>query len=217
MHIGVLGTGTVGTTIASALVGLGHFVKLGSRTASNDKAIEWAKQAGERASHGTFAESASFGTLLFNCTNGKASLDALRAAGADNLGDKVLVDVSNPLDFSAGFPPTLTVCNDDSLGERIQREFPAAKVVKALNTVNASVMVDPAKVPGDHVVFVGGNDLEAKREVTQLLQQLGWKRVLDLGDISSSRGTEAYLPLWVRLYGALGTAEFNLELRTADG
>src|SRR5438270_12965293 len=161
MRVGVLGTGTVGTTIGTKLVELGHEVKMGSRSAGNEKAVEWAGGAGEGASEGSFADAASFGEIVFNCTAGTASLDALRSAGSDNLSGKVLVDVANPLDFSKGMPPTLSVCNDDSLGEQIQRELPDVRVVKALNTVNASIMVDPSQVPGS-VIFVCGNDDAAK-------------------------------------------------------
>jgi predicted dinucleotide-binding enzyme len=214
MKIGVLGTGMVGSTIATRLAQLGHEVKMGARTATSEKAAAWVRQAGARASHGTFAEAAAFGGVVFNCTNGAAALEALQAAGAGNLEGKPLLDVSNPLDFSKGMPPRLLYCNDDSLGERIQRAFPGAKVVKTLNTVNAELMVDPARLPGQHEVFVGGNDAPAKAQAVELLRSFGWKRVIDLGDITSARGTEMWLPLWLRLYGALGTANFNLHLAT---
>jgi predicted dinucleotide-binding enzyme len=211
MKIGVLGTGMVGTTIASKLVSLGHEVKLGSRTAHNEKAASWAKST--HASHGTFADAAAFGELVFNCTSGQASLAALREAGAANLRGKVLVDVANPLDFSKGMPPTLFTGNNDSLGEQIQREFPDAKVVKALNTINAGIMVQPHKIGGgDHVTFVGGNDASAKKIVSGILTAFGWQQIVDLGDITAARGTESYLNLWLRLYGALGTADFNIKI-----
>ena len=213
MKIGVLGTGMVGHAIAGKLVALGHEVKMGARDAGNDKAAAWARQAGAGASHGTFADAAAFGELVFNCTSGAASLDALAAAGAGALRGKILVDVANPLDFSRGAPPTLFVFNDDSLGERIQRALPETKVVKALNTVNCELMVDPGKLGGEHDIFVSGNDAEAKRRVTEILRGwFGWKRVIDLGDITTARGTESYLPLWVRLWGALGTPHFNLHV-----
>jgi len=213
MRIGVLGTGTVGTTIATKLVELGHEVKMGSRSAGNEKGVEWASGAGEGASEGSFADAASFGEVVFNCTPGAVSVDALRMAGPENLSGKVLIDVSNPLDFSKGMPPTLSVCNDDSVGEQIQREFPDARVVKALNTVNASIMVDPSQVTGS-VIFVCGNDDAAKAEVGELLQSFGWPGddVLDVGDIAGARGTEMYLPLWLRMMGALGTPGFNIAV-----
>jgi hypothetical protein len=214
MKIAVLGTGEVGRRIGSKLVGVGHEVMLGSRTADNDKAVAWAKEAGSRASHGTFADAAGSAELVFNCTSGAASLTVLDAAGAKNLAGKILVDLSNPLDFSGGFPPKLSVCNTESLGERIQAALPDTKVVKTLNTMANPIMVDPQSVgDGEHDVFVSGNDSGAKATVTALLQRdFGWKRVIDLGDITTARGTEAWLLLWTRLYAALGNAEFNLAL-----
>ncbi|MBS1152254.1 MAG: hypothetical protein H6Q89_3952 [Myxococcaceae bacterium] len=214
MKIAVLGTGMVGTTIASKLIALGHDVKMGARQATNEKAQAWVKAAGARASAGTFADAAAFGELAFNCTSGAASLEALKAAGAANLKGKVLIDLANPLDFSKGMPPTLFAGNTDSLGEQIQRAFPETQVVKTLNTINCNLMVDPARVAGgDHDVFVSGNDSQAKGRVTEILRGwFGWKTVIDLGDISTARGTESYLPLWVRLYGALQTPDFNLKI-----
>ena len=215
MRIGVLGTGTVGRTLASALVEGGHEVRMGSRTAGNEQAVAWVGEAGEHAGEGTFADAAGFGELVVNATAGAASLEALNAAGAEQLAGKVLVDVANPLDFSAGMPPTLTVCNDDSLGERIQRAFGDVRVVKALNTVTAAVMVAPGLVPGRHTIFVCGEDAAAKAQVGELLQGFGWPAdaILDLGDITAARGMEMYLPLWLRLYGAAGTAILNVEVR----
>jgi predicted dinucleotide-binding enzyme len=214
MRIAVLGTGMVGKTLGSKLIALGREVRMGSRTAGNENAAAWAAEAGAGATAGDFADAAAFGELILNCTSGTASLEALAAAGAQNLAGKVLIDVSNPLDFSQGFPPKLSICNTDSLGESIQRAFPEARVVKALNTVNCAVMVDPGRVPGDHVLFMCGNDDEAKRETLSLLGELGWpaERVVDLGDIGGSRGMEMYLPLWLRLMVTRGTADFNVAL-----
>src|SRR5204863_1911954 len=158
-------------------------------TATGEKVVAWAKVTG-KGKAGTFAEAAAHGEMVFNCTNGSATLDVLKAAGAANLKGKVLVDVANPLDFSKGMPPTLTVCNTDSLGEQIQREFPKVRVVKSLNTTSAAVMVDPKRVPGDHAIFVCGNDAAAKSQVTDLLKKFGWKTVIDLGDITGGRGQE---------------------------
>ena len=213
MRFGVLGSGMVGSTIATKLVSLGHEVKMGSRDAANPKAKAWVDSAGRGASQGAFADAAAFGEIVFNCTAGLGSLDALKSAGAAALRSKVLVDIANPLDVSKGMPPTLFVSNDDSLGEMIQRTFPDAKVVKALNTVNANVMVNPGRIPGDHDVFVCGNDAGAKAQVIRLLKdEFGWKNVNDLGDITAARGTESYLHLWLRLYGALQTADFNVHV-----
>jgi 8-hydroxy-5-deazaflavin:NADPH oxidoreductase len=214
MRVGVLGTGSVGKAIGTKLVELGHEVTMGSRTADNLQAVEWAGATGERAAHGTFADAAVAGELLFNCTAGTASLEALRAAGEENLAGKVLIDVSNALDFSQGMPPILAVCNIDSVGEQIQRFFPEARVVKALNTVNHEVMVDPGKIQAEHDLFVCGNDDAAKNEVARLLESFGWPaaRILDLGDISASRGMEMYLPLWVRLVEVVGGPNFNIKV-----
>jgi predicted dinucleotide-binding enzyme len=212
MKIGVLGTGMVGRTIATKLVELGHEVMMGSRTATNESAAEWVAAAGEGASQGTFADAAAHGELLFNCTNGAASLDAIGAVRPEDLAGKVLVDVSNPLDSQR--PPGLFVASSDSLAERIQRAFPEARVVKTLNTVNCEVMVDPGKVPGEHDVFVCGNDDAAKATVVELVRSFGWpaEHVVDLGDLSAARGTEAYLLLWLRLLGALGTRYLNVRV-----
>ena len=218
MRIGVLGTGTVGRTLASAMLRSGHEVRLGSRTSGNEAAVAWAAEIGGPASEGTFADAAGFAELVINATAGAASLDALTLAGAEQLAGKVLLDVANPLDFSHGMPPTLTVCNDDSLGEQIQREFADVRVVKTLNTVTAAVMVDPSLVPGTHTIFVAGNDAEAKTQAGELLRELGWPAasILDVGDITAARGLEMYLPLWLRLWGAKGTAILNVEVRAGD-
>ena len=218
MRIGVLGTGMVGQTVGRRLVGLGHEVRMGSRSAGNDKAVAWAAEVGEGASQGSFADAAGFGELVINATAGAASLAALEAAGAANLAGKVLVDLANPLDGSQGMPPILSVCNTDSLGEQIQRAFPEARVVKTLNTMNCTVMVDPGVLPGSHTVFVCGDDEEAKAEVRALLAEFGWpaEDVLDLGGISSARGVEMYLPLWIRLWTATGTGQLNIKVVVAE-
>lgn len=213
MKIAVLGTGMVGQTLATKFASLGHEVRMGARDAGNAKAKAWVQSAGPKASHGKFADAAAFGEMVFNCTSGAGSIEALDAAGAKNLAGKVLVDVANPLDFSRGMPPSLFTRPNESLGELIQATFPEARVVKALNTVNASVMVDPKRVPGDSDVFVCGNDADAKAEVTRILKEwLDWPVVVDLGDITGARGAEAYLLLWLRLWGAFGTADLNIHL-----
>lgn len=218
MRIGVLGTGTVGRTLAQALVDRGHEVRMGSRAAGHDKAVAWAGDAGPLASEGSFADAAAFGELVINATAGTASLEALQAAGAEQLAGKVLIDVANPLDTSKGMPPTLSVCNDDSLGESIQRAFPEVRVVKALNTVTAAVMVKPDLVPGTHTIFICGDEDAAKSQVAALLEELGWPApsILDLGDITAARGMEMYMPLWLRLWAAAGTPILNVEVRSAE-
>ena len=218
MRIGVLGTGTVGRTLASALLRGGHEVRVGSRTAGNSAAVAWAANVGGPASEGTFADAAGFGELLINATAGAASLSALEMAGEEQLAGKVLIDVANPLDTSQGMPPTLTVCNDDSLGEQIQRALPDVRVVKALNTVTAAVMVEPSLVSGAHTIFVAGDDAAAKQQASELLQEFGWPAasILDLGDITAARGMEMYLALWLRLWGTVGSPVLNVEVRSGD-
>jgi 8-hydroxy-5-deazaflavin:NADPH oxidoreductase len=215
MKFGVLGTGQVGTTIASKLVELHHEVMMGSRSNTNEPAVKWAATNGSLATNGTFAEAVRHGEIVINATAGTASLQALATVEPTDLDDKVLIDIANPLDFSGGLPPTLAVCNTDSLGEQIQRAFPRARVVKTLNTVNADVMVTPDLVPGSHVVFVSGNDLAAKTETTKLLASFGWpaEDLIDLGDISTARGAEAYLILWLRVWSTLGTGHFNIAIQ----
>ena len=224
MKIAVLGTGMVGRTIAGALAGLGHDVVIGTRDPQATLArtepdmmgtapfAEWhAANAGVDVA--AFADAASGAELIVNATNGAGSLAALAAAGTANLAGKIIMDIANPLDFSQGMPPSLNPVNTDSLGEEIQRSFPEAKVVKTLNTMTASVMVDPARVAGgDHTVFVSGDDADAKAAVTELLKGFGHRDVIDLGDITSARGAEMILPIWLRIWGALGTGEFNFKI-----
>lgn len=225
MRIGILGTGVVGQTLGAKLAEIGHEVMVGTRDVGQTLARTdpdpygsppfsvW-HQAHPTVRLGTFAEAARLGALIINATNGLGALEALRLSGAPNLGGKILIDVSNPLDFSQGMPPTLALCNTDSMGEQIQRAFPAAKVVKALNTVTASLMVNPALVGhGDHSLFLCGDDGDAKAQVRAWLAEwFGWREVIDLGDISAARGTEMYLPIWLRLWGALGTGMFNVKV-----
>lgn len=206
----VFGSGMVGQAISARLAELGHDVMIGTR--NPNKLNHW------HPSHtdvkiGAFAETAAHGEIIFNATNGAASLDVLKMAGESNLNGKVLVDISNPLDFSKGMPPSLLVSNNDSLGEQIQRAFPNVKVVKTLNTVNANIMVYPQQVAnGDHHVFISGNDAQAKTQVTDILKSFGWIHILDLGDITTARGAEMYLPIWLRMWGALGTGMFNIKI-----
>jgi predicted dinucleotide-binding enzyme len=224
MRIGVLGTGMVGQAIAARLAELDHGVTLGTRDPATTLAREAADGYGNppfkvwHTQHpgvklGTFADAAAHGELVVNATAGAASLDALRLAGEANHAGKVLVDIANALDFSAGMPPSLLVANTDSLGERIQRAFPDVKVVKALNTMTAPVMVSPGQLAGgDHTVFVCGDDPDAKGLVAGILRDFGWRDVLDLGDLSAARATEMVLPIWLRLLGALRTPMFNLKV-----
>ena len=224
MKIGVIGTGSVGRTMAARLAELGHSVTIGTRdpaatTARTDPdAMGNPPFASWHADHpdvilATFEQAAEFGEIVLNATGGSGSLAALTAAGADNLRGKVLIDISNPLDFSQGFPPFLSVDNTDSLGEQIQRAFPDVRVVKSLNTMAAPLMAQPKRLAGgDHSVFVSGNDADAKASVITLLESLGHTDVIDLGDITTARGSEMVLPIWVRLMSALGTPIFNFKI-----
>jgi predicted dinucleotide-binding enzyme len=218
MKIAVLGTGIVGRTIAGKLAQLGHEVAIGTRDVERTRTGDHEAFAAWSAAHPTvvlasFADAAAPAEIIVNATSGAASLPALTAAGTANLAGKVIVDISNPLDFSAGFPPTLSVKDTDSLGEQIQRAFPDARVVKALNTLTAALMVDPGALGAEsHTVFVSGDDPAAKQTVVALLHEFGHTDVVDLGDITTARGSEMYLPLWLRLMGALGTPMFNLKI-----
>lgn len=203
MKIAVLGTGMVGHALASKLVAVGHEVMMGSREAGNPKGTEWAAQAGPGASSGSFAQAAAMAEIVINATPGTVSLAALSEAGAENLAGKVLVDVSNPLDYAAGFPPPLTICNTDSNAESIQRAHPETRVVKTLNTLTAPLMVDPGRLGGGaHDVFVASNDDEAKATVVALLLEFGWQaeHIRDLGGLDAARATEMWMPLWLRIF-----------------
>jgi predicted dinucleotide-binding enzyme len=224
MKIAVLGTGMVGQALAGRLAELGHEVTVGTRDVpatlaktapdgmGNPPYAAWA-QAHPQVRLATFADATASAELLVNATSGNVSIAALTAAGTDNLTGKILIDIANPLDFSAGFPPSLFVKDTDSLGEQIQAAFPQLKVVKALNTLTAALMVNPRTLAGgDHSVFVSGNDADAKKTVIGLLESFGHTDVIDLGDISTARGTEMVLPLWLHLMGALNTPMFNLKV-----
>jgi len=224
MKIGVLGTGIVGRTIAGKLSELGHDVVIGTRDLSktlnpsseneNGKAfLEW-KSNNPKVELATFFSAAQDSEILFNCISGSSTLAALGLAGEQNFAGKILIDLSNPLDFSNGFPPTLSVCNDSSLAEQIQHSYPRTRVVKTLNTMTASLMVQPDLLKDDHNVFLSGNDESAKSKVVEILKEFGWKEIniLDLGDITTSRGVEMYLPLWLRLWGSLQNGVINIKV-----
>lgn len=229
MKIGILGTGSVGQALAGRLAGLGNEVVIGTRDVAASLARTEPDGWGNPAIGGwaknnptvrlvTFAEAAAFSDgIIIHAMNGYAAIDSLRMAGEANLNGKILLDITNPLDFSKGFPPSLFVSNTDSLGEQIQAAFPAVKVVKSLNTMSNPVMINPKAIAGDHSVFMSGNDAEAKATVAGLLKSFGWeeRNIIDLGDISTARGTEQILPIWVRLYGKLQTPMFNFYVNVA--
>jgi predicted dinucleotide-binding enzyme len=210
MRMGVLGSGMAAQAISARLAEVGHDVVIG--TSDIEKLKGW-QSSNQKVIVGSFAEASAHGEMIFNATDGGASLNALRLAGEENLAGKILVDVSNPLDFANGFPPSLTVVGIDSLAEQIQRAFPSIRVVKTLNTVTARVMTHPLEVAnGDHHVFISSNDVDAKAQVSEVLRSFGWIHIFDLGDLSTARGTEAYLLLWVRLYGAMNTGMINVKI-----
>lgn len=228
MKIAVIGTGTVGQTFASRLVSLGHKVMMGTRNVSDKLAAtnkdmygnppfsEW-HAANKSVQLGTFAEAAAFGEIILNVTQGANSINALKQADTKNLDGKVLVDIANPLDFSKGMPPSLLpeLSNTNSLGEEIQKTFPGVKVVKTLNTMWAGLMVNPNMIAaGDHSAFICGNDADAKAKVKSLMNEFGWKNenILDLGDITAARGTEAVLPIWLRIWSATQNGAFNFKV-----
>ncbi|ASN53347.1 NADPH-dependent F420 reductase [Sinomonas sp. R1AF57] len=218
MKIAVLGTGMVGRALAARLAELGHAVTIGTRNpeetlarTGDDAFAAWAA-ANPAVGLAAFPDAASDAEVAINATNGGAALEVLSLAGQENLAGKVLVDIANPLDFSAGMPPTLFVKDTDSLGEQIQRAHPDALVVKTLNTLNASLMADPGKLGEPSTVFVSGNDAAAKATASGLLAEMGHQDIIDLGDITTARGTEMLLPVWLRLWGALGTPEFNFKI-----
>jgi 8-hydroxy-5-deazaflavin:NADPH oxidoreductase len=226
MKIAVFGTGIVGQVISKRLAELGHEVTIGTRDIAktlsragkdmygNPPFGEWYDQNKHVLKLNTFSEATQPSEIIFNCTQGQGSIDAFTQAGTENLKGKIIMDISNPLDFSQGMPPSLSPVNTDSLGELIQRTFPDTKVVKTLNTMTCFVMVNPALIPGDHNVFVSGNDAAAKSTSKLLLKSFGWteQNIIDLGDITTARGTEQLLPIWIRLYSTLQNPMFNFKI-----
>jgi predicted dinucleotide-binding enzyme len=225
MKIAVLGTGMVGRAIAGRLAGLGHNVVVGTRdvaqtlarTEPDEKNVpaypQWQSEHPD-VRLVTFADAGAFGDIVINATAGARSLAILEAVGPETLAGKVLVDIAVPLDYSQGRPPRLATANTDSLGEQIQRAFPDALVVKTLNTMFVEVMIDPGRLPGQHNVFVAGDDEQAKRVVADLLGQFGWpdEAIIDLGGIQAARATEMYVPLFFSMVACLGTYDLNIAV-----
>jgi predicted dinucleotide-binding enzyme len=212
--IGILGSGMVGLGLGSKFIELGHSVMIGSRTENNEKSAEWKNGQSDLAHIGTFEQTAQFGDLLFIATKGEVTLDVVKMAGIENLSNKILIDISNPLDFSKGFPPHLIpeFQNTTSLGEEIQKIAPDCKVIKTLNTVNVSIMTDPNQLESQPTMFICGNDESATKEVEELLKSFGWNDIIILGDITNSRALEALLPLWIRLAKHYGMPKFGFKI-----
>lgn len=199
MRCAVFGTGDVGPVLATGLISLGHDVMLCSRDSSNPKVRAWIEKNGDRARGGTWEDGAKFGELIVLATLGVATEQILLDAGVDNFGGKVVIDATNPLDFSRGVPPTLSIGHTDSLGELVQRTIPSARVVKAFNTVGNALMVRPQLPGGPPDMFICGNDEGAKALVRELLHEFGWG-IADIGGIEGSRHLEPMCMAWV-MYG----------------
>ena len=226
MKIIILGTGMVGQTLATRLSLLGHEITLGTRNTellvmretpnpmTGLSFVDWYRENSD-VKLMKFGDSVSKADLIVSATQGSASIEALQQIGEDQLKGKIILDIANPLDFSKGMPPTLLFCNDTSLGEKIQERFPESKVVKSLNTMSASLMVNPGSLKGKHNVFMSGNDVQAKKMVADLLKAMGWEQnnIIDLGDISTARATEMLLPVWLRLWNNLGHVNFNFHIQ----
>jgi 8-hydroxy-5-deazaflavin:NADPH oxidoreductase len=229
MKVAVLGTGNVAQTFATKLVELGHEVMLGTRDVENTLArkatdnygslpfAEW-HAANKTVSLGTFANAAAYGEIIINALQGAITIATLKTINSTSFEGKTFIDISNPLDFSKGFPPSLIegLNNDNSLGEEIQKTIPNAKIVKTMNTMYAGLMINPRALGEDSTVFVSGNDADAKNTVKGILASFGWKEseILDLGDITTARGTESLLPVWLRIYGATQNGFFNFKVAT---
>lgn len=199
MRVGILGSGVVGQSLGRGFAGRGHEVVLGTRTPDSEKLAPWKREVGDRGRTGTFAQAAAYGEVLVVAVLGTAAEQAIDLAGPRSFDGKVVIDVTNPLDFSKGMPPGLFVGMTDSLGERIQRKLPRAKVVKCFNIVNNQTMIDPSNTGTKPTMLLCGNDEGAKRKVTEILEQFGWDDVVDIGGIDGARWLEAHVPLWVRV------------------
>jgi 8-hydroxy-5-deazaflavin:NADPH oxidoreductase len=212
--IGILGTGMVGNTIGTKLIGLGYEVRMGSRTPNNARALEWSGKNGTHATTGTFSDAAAFGELIILCTKGEATTAVARSVKPELVKGKTILDISNPLDFSKGMPPFLTpdLSNTNSLGEEVQKIWSGGNVVKTLNTVNCEIMVNPGKLKDAHTMFVAGNNADAKNQVMELLKQFGWNDIIDLGDITGARGMEMLLPIWVRVMITTNNPHFGFKI-----
>ncbi|MCC6818414.1 MAG: NAD(P)-binding domain-containing protein [Bacteroidia bacterium] len=213
-NISIFGTGAVGRTLGTKLVQLGHRVMMGSRTKDNEKAMEWADKNGQNALYGNFEDAAEFSNIIINCTKGAITLEVFELAGINKLKNKIILDLSNPLDFSNGMPPSLYPqwSNTYSLGEAIQDKLPESKVVKSLNMVNCEVMADATLCGGSASMFICGNDDEAKKEIASILNEFGWTKIIDLGDIKGARGLESLLPIWVRLWSTTGNGHIAFDI-----
>ena len=204
MKIGILGSGPVGRSLANGYASKGHDVRLGSRTPGKQELQDWLKATKGKVAVGTFSEAASHGDVLVLCCLGEAVEEVIKLSGMNNFDGKLLIDATNPLDFSKGMPPALFVGMTDSLGERVQRMLPSAKVIKCFNIVNNQTMTNPRMKDGLADMVICGNDESAKQQVAEFLREFGWGEPIDIGGIDGARWLEAYVALWVRLAVKLG-------------
>ena len=217
MKYAVLGTGMVGHTLATKLIALGHQVRMGARNVDNEKAVAWASQKGELAGSGSFAEVAAWADRAIFAIDGAWIVAVAELVGNEAVANKTVIDVTNPLHMSGDGVPTLVpeLSNTTSAAEALQAALPDARVVKTLNTMNHQVMVNPGRVPGAHDVFVCGDDDVAKADAMEMLSEFGWSDPIDLGTLAAARGTEGLMPFWLRMWGAVGHADFNYHIACA--
>jgi predicted dinucleotide-binding enzyme len=211
-RVGVLGSGEVGRRLAAGFRSRGHDVMIGSRDPSKPELREWVSGDGAGVEPGTFAQAAEHGELLALAVLGDAADEAIADARPGNFTGKVVIDAMNPLDFSGGFPPKLSISGEDSLGERVQRSLPGARVVKAFNTIGNAYFVDPKFGDGEPTMLIAGDDEGAKRTVRDVLADFGWLDTVDIGDIEGSRELEAICIAWVKIGGARGGWDHGFKL-----
>ena len=211
-RIGVLGSGTVGKVLAAGFASRGHDVMIGTRDPDKPELQEWLAGEGSGVKAGGFAQTAAHGNLLVLAVFGDAAEQAIAQAGPESFAGKVVIDTTNPLDFSRGFPPKLSISGEDSLGERVQRAIPQARVVKAFNTIGNPYYVDPSFSEGKPTMLIAGNDEAAKQTVADVLHDFGWPEPVDLGGIESSRELEAICIAWVKIGGRRGAWDHGFAL-----
>lgn len=210
--VGVLGTGEVGQRLAAGFRSRGHEVMIGSRDPDKPELDQWLSHDGAGVTAGTFAQAAAYAELLVLAVLGDAAEEVIAQAGSENFAGKVVIDAMNPLDFSGGFPPKLSISGEDSLGERVQRALPDANVVKAFNTIGSPYFVDPSFSEGTPTMLIAGDDQDAKQIVTDVLTDFGWAHIVDIGGIEGSRELEAICIAWVKIGGLRGAWDHGFKL-----
>jgi predicted dinucleotide-binding enzyme len=211
-RVGVLGSGEVGRRLAAGFASRGANVMIGTRDPDKAELRDWLSGDGAGVEAGTFAETAAHGELLALAVLGNVAEQVIADAGPANFSGKVVIDAMNPLDFSDGFPPKLSICGADSLGERVQRSLPAARVVKAFNTIGNQYFVEPSFSEGRPTMLIAGNDADAKRVVGDVLAEFGWPEPVDIGGIEGARELEAICIAWVKIGGLRGSFDHGFTL-----